>query len=65
MDLNGLRYALSALALIMLVLAVVMYFSHNLHSTLIFIGVGVAFKLAEIVVRILLKNKQKKQRYGE
>ncbi len=67
MDLNGIRYALSALSLIALVLALVLYFGHDLHKSHILIVTAVVMKLVEIVIRFIIrsKKKQKSQLYGE
>lgn len=56
MDLNGLKYALSVLSLIALVLALVSYFSHNIHLAVILMIVGVVLKLGELIIRFTHKR---------
>ncbi len=56
MDLNGLRYGLSVLSLLALVLALVSYFSHNLHLAVILMIVGVVLKLGELIIRFSHKK---------
>jgi len=64
MDLNGLRTVLSALSLIALVLALVLWFSNSHTGAYILIAVGVVMKIAEIITRLVLKHQKNKEEYG-
>lgn len=57
MDINGLRYALSIISLIAIVIAIVGYFSNDRTLFIVLLAVGVACKIAEVVIRICHKKK--------
>ena len=66
MDLNGLKTAFSVLSLVALVLAVVLFFSHDIQKCYVFIAAGVILKVAEVVIRIVMRHRKNKEKeeYG-